>query len=147
MAFKLVLVFFISIIADWAAATNLEEIVVVASKTQKTIGKTAGSISVLSNDDLTGVAHVHINELLQRSPGVWISRGNGQESLTSVRSPVLTGAGSCGAFLVMQDGVSLRSPGFCNVNQLFEARANWRRDWRFFAVQTPQFMDPMPSTE
>ena len=121
MAFKLVFFLFLSMIADWAAATNLEEIVVVASKTQKTIGKTAGSISVLSNDDLTSVAHVHINELLQRSPGVWISRGNGQESLTSVRSPVLTGAGSCGAFLVMQDGVSLRSPGFCNVNQLFEA--------------------------
>ena len=75
MAFKLVFFFFLSIIADWAAATNLEEIVVVASKTQKTIGETAGSISVLSNEDVTGVAHVHINELLQRSPGVWISRG------------------------------------------------------------------------
>ena len=121
MVFKFIFFFFLSIIADRVAATNLEEIVVVASKTQKTIGETAGSISVLTNEDLTDVSHVHINELLQRSPGVWISRGNGQESLTSVRSPVLTGAGSCGAFLVMQDGVSLRSPGFCNVNQLFEA--------------------------
>ena len=49
MAFKLVF-FLLSIIADWAAATNLEEIVVVASKTQKTIGETAGSISVLATE-------------------------------------------------------------------------------------------------
>ena len=39
----------------------------------------------------------------------------------SLRSPVLTGAGSCGAFMTAQDGISLRSPGFCNVNQLFDA--------------------------
>jgi outer membrane receptor protein involved in Fe transport len=50
-------------------------------------------------------------------------RGNGQESLTALRSPVLTGAGSCGAFLIAGDGISLRAPGFCNVNQLFDANA------------------------
>jgi outer membrane receptor protein involved in Fe transport len=65
--------------------------------------------------------HVHINELMQRVPGAWISRGNGQESLTALRSPVLTGAGSCGAFYMAADNISLRAPGFCNVNQLFDA--------------------------
>ena len=64
---------------------------------------------------------VHINELMQQVPGAWISRGNGQESLTALRSPVLTGAGSCGAFFMAADGISLRAPGFCNVNQLFDA--------------------------
>ena len=120
MALKVFICFFLSIIANQISATSLEEVVVVASKTKKTLGDSASSISVLKYKDLIRVSHVHINELLQHAPGVWISRGNGQESLTSVRSPVLTGAGSCGAFLVMQDGVSLRAPGFCNVNQLFE---------------------------
>ena len=120
MALKVFVCLFLSLIANQLSATSLEEVVVVASKTKKTVGDTANSISVLRYEDLIRVSPVHINELLQRTPGVWISRGNGQESLTSVRSPVLTGAGSCGAFLVMQDGVSLRAPGFCNVNQLFE---------------------------
>ncbi len=52
--------------------------------------------------------------------GVWLSRGSGQENLTAIRSPVLTGAGSCGAFLTLEDGIPSRPAGFCNVNQLFE---------------------------
>ena len=79
------------------------------------------SWSIVSRDDLQIVEHVHINEAFQRVSGGWISRGNGQESLTALRSPVLTGAGSCGAFFMAQDGISLRAPGFCNVNQLFDA--------------------------
>src|SRR5690606_1581380 len=47
-------------------------------------------------------------------------RGGGQESLVSVRSPVLTGAGACGAFLAAEDGLAIRPVGFCNVNDLFE---------------------------
>ncbi len=54
-------------------------------------------------------------------PGAFIQRGSGQESLTALRSPVLTGPGSCGAFLFLEDGIPLRPVGFCNVNQLFEA--------------------------
>ena len=38
----------------------------------------------------------------------------------AIRSPVLTGAGACGAFLVLEDGLPSRPAGFCNVNQLFE---------------------------
>ena len=49
-----------------------------------------------------------------------IQRGSGQESLTAIRSPVLTGAGSCGAFLFLENGVPIRPVGFCNVNELFE---------------------------
>ena len=49
-----------------------------------------------------------------------IQRGSGQESLTAIRSPVLTGAGSCGAFLFLENGVPMRPVGFCNVNVLFE---------------------------
>ncbi len=58
---------------------------------------------------------------MQRVSGAWISRGSGQEHLTALRSPVLTGAGGCGSFYMAVDGIELTTPGFCNVNQLFDA--------------------------
>ena len=99
----------------------LDEIVVTAVKQEASIREVASSISTLTTEELKTTSHVHINEALHRVAGVWISRGNGQEHLTAIRSPVLTGAGSCGAYLMMQDGISLRAPGFCNVNELFES--------------------------
>ena len=99
----------------------LEELVVTATRSETPIGETAVSVGIADKSLLDKISHTHINEALQRIPGVWISRGNGQEHLTAIRSPVLTGAGSCGAFVMAQDGISLRSPGFCNVNELFEA--------------------------
>ncbi len=36
---------------------------------------------------------------------------------------MLTGAGGCGAFFMALDNISLRSPGFCNANQLFDANS------------------------
>ena len=40
--------------------------------------------------------------------------------LTAIRSPVLSGPGACGSFLVLEDGLPIRPTGFCNVNGLFE---------------------------
>ena len=68
--------------------------------------------------ELTRANHVH--ELLVRVPGVWISRGSGHEHLTAIRSGVLTGAGACGEFLLLENGIPIRPAGFCNVNNLFE---------------------------
>jgi len=62
----------------------------------------------------------HPNEIFDRIPGGWISAGSGQEHLTAIRSPVLTGAGACAAFMVLEDDIPTRPSGFCNVNQLFE---------------------------
>ena len=107
--------------ASYSQGLFLDEIVVTASKQEQSARDVASSIGSLTSEELNIISHVHINEALHRIPGVWISRGNGQEHLTAIRSPVLTGAGSCGAFLMMQDGISLRSPGFCNVNELFES--------------------------
>lgn len=104
-----------------AVAGELDEIVVTATKSEQSLRETVSSIGIVDFDTLRRISHTHINESLQRIPGVWISRGNGQEHLTAIRSPVLTGAGSCGAFVMAQDGISLRSPGFCNVNELFES--------------------------
>ncbi|MFK7828376.1 MAG: TonB-dependent receptor [Congregibacter sp.] len=103
--------------------TLMEQLIVSASRTPEAGIDLALPWSRIDRDaiDLTG--SVHINQLMQRSPGAWISRGNGQESLTALRSPVLTGAGGCGAFYVAWDGISLRAPGFCNANQLFDVNS------------------------
>ena len=82
------------------------------------------SITALNSDDVETVQHQHIQQLLNRTPAVSMQRGSGQESLLAIRSPVFTGAGACGAFLVMEDDVPVRPAGFCNVNQLFETHSD-----------------------
>ncbi len=78
------------------------------------------SLSSLLGDEISLEAPKHPNEIFDRIPGAWISRGSGQEHLTAIRSPVLTGSGACGAFMVLEDEIPTRPSGFCNVNQLFE---------------------------
>lgn len=76
---------------------------------------------MLSSDELKRIDPDHPSEALARAPGVLIHRGSGQEHLTSIRSPVLTGGAGAGSFLFLENGVPLRSAGFANVNALFEA--------------------------
>ncbi|MEE3110252.1 MAG: TonB-dependent receptor, partial [Pseudomonadota bacterium] len=79
-----------------------------------------GALTTLGGEVVEGLAPVHGQELFVRVPGAWVSRGSGQEHLMALRSPVLTGPGACGAFLLLEDGIPLRPAGFCNVNNLFE---------------------------
>lgn len=79
------------------------------------------SVDVLSQEDLENIRAIHPAEALNRVAGVNIHRGSGQEHLTAIRSPVLTGGAGAGSFLYLQDGVPLRAAGFANVNGLFEA--------------------------
>ena len=102
-------------------STALETVIVTASRTPDTAFTLPVAWSALDDSTIERIAAQHSNQVFNRVAGAWVSRGNGQESLISLRSPVLTGAGSCGAFMTAQDGISLRSPGFCNVNQLFDA--------------------------
>lgn len=80
----------------------------------------AGSVATVHADAVGLTRANHVHEVMVRVPGVWISRGSGQEHLTAIRSGVVTGAGACGAFLYLENGVPIRPPGFCNVNNLFE---------------------------
>ncbi len=107
--------------SEQSSSSSLSEIVVQGSRTDQGLSRWPGAIHVLSGEDLVFIRHQHLAEALVRAPGVWISRGNGQEHLSAIRSPVLTGAGACGAFLMAEDGIALRAAGFCNVNQLLEA--------------------------
>ena len=103
-----------------AIAQDVEpEIIVTAERRGTGLDKTAAAVTAIG--DVDSIDADHPSELLARAPGVFINRNSGQESLTSIRSPVLTGGAGAGSFLYLQDGVPLRSPGFANVNGLFEA--------------------------
>jgi outer membrane cobalamin receptor len=80
----------------------------------------AQATASLSAEAIETIRPTHPAELFTRLPGTWITRGSGQEHLSAVRSPLLTGAGGCGALLILEDGIPVRPPGFCNVNNLFE---------------------------
>lgn len=72
-------------------------------------------------------ALVHPAEALNAVAGVNIHRGSGQEHLTAIRSPVLTGGAGAGSFLYLENGIPLRAAGFANVNGLFEAGTEFAR--------------------
>lgn len=99
---------------------KVESVIVTATRKEQT-RSWHPEIFVLDSKFIEFVEPQHIQELLVSTPGVNVQRGNGQEYLPSIRSPVFTGAGSCGAILTAEDGIALRSAGFCNVNELFEA--------------------------
>ncbi|MEN1728895.1 MAG: TonB-dependent receptor [Pseudomonadota bacterium] len=80
----------------------------------------AEATAELDRAEIETIQPTHPAELFTRLPGTWITRGSGQEHLSAVRSPLLTGAGGCGALLILEDGIPVRPPGFCNVNNLFE---------------------------
>ncbi|HQR48994.1 MAG TPA: TonB-dependent receptor [Steroidobacteraceae bacterium] len=101
-------------------AGPLEEVVVTATRKPQPALDVPLSIGRVGTDGIVLVDATHHAEILNRIPGVMIQQGSGQESLTAIRSPVLTGAGSCGAFLFLENGVPVRPVGFCNVNALYE---------------------------
>lgn len=104
------------------ASADVEEIVVTARRRPSDARSVGRSLSVLDLERLGGLpGQTHVQEALTRVPGVNLQRGNGQEYLPALRSPVLTGAGACGALLTAEDGIPLTSPGFCNINELFFA--------------------------
>lgn len=69
---------------------------------------------------LTLIQETHPAQLFTAVPGAWVTAGGGQESLMGLRSPLFTGQGACGAFLLLEDGIPIQPAGFCNVNALFE---------------------------
>ena len=99
---------------------QVEEVVVTATRRAQSVLDYAGSVSSITADDVALVAPTHSSEAINRAAGAMIQRGSGEESLVALRSPVLTGGGACGAFLVLEDSIPIRPIGFCNANELFE---------------------------
>lgn len=104
-------------------AKKIEEVIVTGTRQAEQLRDFAGSISVVKGDDVTVVGSTHHSEIMNRAPGAMIQRNSGQESLTAIRSPVLSGPGSCGVFLFLENSVPIRPTGFCNVNELFEVNS------------------------
>lgn len=106
------------------APPALEEVVVTARRREQRLAEVAASVTRVTPGAYGRIDLTHPVESLNRIPGVLLQRGSGQESLLAIRSPVLTGAGACGAFLFLEDDAPLRPTGFCNVNELFEVNTS-----------------------
>jgi outer membrane cobalamin receptor len=97
-----------------------ETVVVTAERRPKPDSAVPANSAALSGEALDFIGAQVPGEALNRTPGVAIHRNNGLENLPAIRSPVLNGGQSAGSFLVLEDGVPIRAPGFANVNQLWE---------------------------
>ncbi len=102
------------------SAAPLEEVIVTATRSPVSLASYPGSATRMVADAIELTGATHSAELLNRAAGAMMQRGSGEESLTALRSPVLTGAGACGSVLVLEDGIPIRPVGTCNVNELFE---------------------------
>ena len=97
-----------------------EDIVVTATRDKRSAFQTPASISRIDDQTISDIDSKHQADVLNHNAGVYIQRGSGAESLGAIRSPVLAGAGACGAFLVAEDSLPIRPTGFCNLNEMFE---------------------------
>ena len=102
------------------AHAQIDEVVVTAERIAEDALDVAGTVEVLDTAELLRIAPFHPAEALNAVSGVGIQQGSGQEHLSAIRSPVLTGGAGAGSFLYLEDGVPTRAAGFGNVNGLFE---------------------------
>ena len=79
-----------------------------------------GAYSVIDGQTIVDIAANHPAEILNTVPGVNVQMNSGQELLIAIRSPVLPAGAGQGSFLLLENGVPTRAPGFGNVNALFE---------------------------
>ena len=113
-----------------------EEVLILEEKIITTAEwKEIGSSHDIDEERIRRTNPIHPSNIFNQIPSVWISRGSGQEHLTAIRSPVLTGPGACGSFLILEDGIPTRPSGFCNVNGLFET--NFENAERLEVIKGP----------
>src|SRR5262245_21400264 len=73
------------------AVASAEDVVVTASREPRDALTSPASVSRIDGDELALLSAKHQAEALNQSAGVYVQRGSGAESLTAIRSPVLTG--------------------------------------------------------
>jgi outer membrane receptor protein involved in Fe transport len=118
---------FLTALAVAAPAYADDTIVVTAERRAQDVSTLPSNASALDAQDLQRIGAQAPSEALNRLPGVAIHRGSGVESLPAIRSPVLTGGQGAGSFLVLEDGVPIRAPGFANINALYETSLDFAR--------------------
>ena len=123
-----------------------EDIVVTATRDRTLASATPASISRIDDETIAAIGSKHQADVLNRNAGVYIQRGSGAESLGAIRSPVLAGAGACGAFLVAEDSLPIRPIGFCNLNEMFEVNYEQARQIEVLRGPGRRCLAPAPST-
>lgn len=118
---------FLSALALASAGPAVGQEIIVTADREVLLSARSGSVAKLGAEDLAAVAAQVPSEALNRLPGVSIQRNNGVENLIAIRSPVLTGGQSAGSFLILDNGVPIRAPGFSNVNQIWETGFDFAR--------------------
>jgi outer membrane receptor protein involved in Fe transport len=129
---RLIIVVFVALatLPRWANADSeelLTEIIVSSHRYARLRLDYSGSIERIAAETIGWTGHHHVGELLDQVAGAWIVRGSGQDHQTALRSPVLGGPGSCGGFLILEEGIPTRPAGFCNTNQLIEVNSEQAR--------------------
>ncbi len=98
------------------AAVTLPEVVVSSSREEQTVATTPVSIGVIEEKEIRETRSHHPSELVNRTPGVYVSNFGGEGHATAVRQPITTKA----MYAYLEDGVPIRSTGFFNHNALYE---------------------------
>ncbi|HEV2111110.1 MAG TPA: TonB-dependent receptor [Gammaproteobacteria bacterium] len=104
----------------WAdGSVNLGEVVVTDTAAPVARLHTPDNTVRLDTGTLSLLGETHPAQIFNRVPGAMLSDNGGQESLMALRSPLLTGVGACGAFLLLEDGIPIQPAGFCDDNAVF----------------------------
>lgn len=120
-SFSLITASLLSSVASAQELNEIERVETTSSRIKGQMNASGYAVSSVTQEALSMLSFQHIQESLNYIAGAGVQRGNGQEYLPALRSPVLTGAGACGGILAAEDGIPLRAAGFCNINELFEA--------------------------
>ncbi|MGV6826670.1 MAG: hypothetical protein ACWA5Q_06815, partial [bacterium] len=83
----------IPVVNAWQETSQLNPIVITATRDQAPLANRAVTIDVINDRRLQELSPKHVQQVLDTLPGVNFHRTDGQESLPSIRSPVLTGPG------------------------------------------------------
>jgi iron complex outermembrane recepter protein len=98
------------------AVVNLPEVVVSNSREAELASTTPVSVGVIGGDEIRETHGHHPAEIVNRTPGVYVSNFGGEGHATAIRQPITTKA----LYAYLEDGVPIRSTGFFNHNALYE---------------------------
>ena len=98
------------------AVVNLPEVVVSSTREEQLASATPLSVGVIKGEEIRETRGHHPSELVNRTPGVYVSNFGGEGHATAIRQPISTKA----LYAYLEDGVPIRSTGFFNHNALYE---------------------------
>ena len=98
------------------AVVSLPEVVVSSTREEQLASTTAASVGVIRGEEIRETRGHHPAEIVNRTPGVYVSNFGGEGHATAIRQPISTKA----LYAYLEDGVPIRSTGFFNHNALYE---------------------------